>query len=174
MAKAIELRRHTDNDDDVLTDEGVRAALELGGRLDGDYELLVSTGAQRATQTAACLLAGLDQKVPGGVIVDTGLRSDVEDRWKQAYQDAGGGELADFRSVDPELVEQDSQRLGEALRRVLERLGEDGRALVVGHSPSNEAAVLGLTGQEIGPLSKGEGVLIVEESDGQLRVEPLG
>ena len=41
----------------------------------------------------------------------------------------------------------------------------DGR-LVVGHSPTNEAAVLGLTGQVIGPMGKGEGVLIVEDDGG--------
>jgi broad specificity phosphatase PhoE len=56
MAKYVELRRHTDADGDVLTSDGVQAALEIGSRLTGDYELLVSTGAQRATQTLACLL----------------------------------------------------------------------------------------------------------------------
>jgi hypothetical protein len=30
MARYVELRRHTDNDCDALTDEGVRAALEMG------------------------------------------------------------------------------------------------------------------------------------------------
>ncbi len=55
---------------------------------------------------------------------------------------------------------------------MLEGLPDGGRALVVGHSPTNEAAVFGLTGQEVGPLSKGAGVLLVEE-DGAFRVEPL-
>jgi broad specificity phosphatase PhoE len=63
------LRRHTDADDDVLTAEGVRAALAIGARLRGDYDLAVSTGAQRATQTLACFLAALGQQVPGGVVV---------------------------------------------------------------------------------------------------------
>jgi hypothetical protein len=45
-------------------------------------------------------------------------------------------------------------------------LPDGGRALVVGHSPTNEAAVLGLTGQVIGPMGKGEGVLIVEDAGG--------
>lgn len=174
MAREIELRRHTDNDDDLLSDEGVQAALEIGAGLQGGYELVVSTGAQRATQAAACFLAALGERVAGGVLVETGLRSDVEDRWKEAYQEAGGGELSDFRSADPELVEQDSERLGSALGAVFDRLSDGGRALVVGHSPSNEAAVLGLTGQEIGSQSKGEGVLVVAEDDGSYRVEPLG
>ena len=45
MPKVIELRRHTDSEGDVLTPDGVQAAVEIGSRLDGDYDLLVSTGA---------------------------------------------------------------------------------------------------------------------------------
>jgi len=172
VAKYLELRRHTDNDDDVLSAEGVRQALEIGAELHGNYEVLVSTGAQRATQTLACFVAALGQKVPGGVVVEDGLRSEIEDRWKAAYQQAGSGELDDLRSADPELVEQDSATLGSALRRVLDRLSDGGRALVVGHSPTNEAAVLGLTGEVVAPMSKGGGVLVVEESE-RFRVEPL-
>jgi broad specificity phosphatase PhoE len=78
--REIELRRHTDADEDVLTAEGVAAALEIGARLQGGYQLAVSTGAQRATQTLACFLAAFGQRVPGGVVVEPGLRSQVEDR----------------------------------------------------------------------------------------------
>jgi broad specificity phosphatase PhoE len=173
MAKYVELRRHTDADGDVLTSEGVQAALEIGSRLTGDYELLVSTGAQRATQTLACFLAGLGEKVRQGVLVEPGLRSDVEDRWRAAYENAGSGDLPLLREVDPELVEKDSASLGAALRRVFDALPDGGRALVVGHSPTNEAAVLGLTGEIVEPISKGEGVLVVEE-DGDPRVERIG
>jgi phosphohistidine phosphatase SixA len=42
-------------------------------------------------------------------------------------------------------------------------LPDGGRALVVGHSPTNEAAVLGLAGEIVEPISKGGGVLVVEE-----------
>ena len=69
MARYVELRRHTDADGDVLTQEGVRAATEIGARLDGGYDLLVSTGAQRATQTLACFLVALGERVPSGVVV---------------------------------------------------------------------------------------------------------
>jgi broad specificity phosphatase PhoE len=172
VGKEIELRRHTDADGDVLTAEGVRAALAIGARLSGGYDLAVSTGAQRATQTVACFLAALGQHVPGGVAVEPGLRSDVEDRWRSAYQKAGSGELAALREADLELVADDSERLGAALRRVLESLPDDGRALVVGHSPTNEAAVLGLTGEIVAPLAKGAGVLLVAAEDGY-SVEPL-
>jgi len=140
MAKEIELRRHTDADDDILSAEGVTAALEIGPRLRGDYDLALSTGAQRATQTLACFLAALGQQVANGVVVDTGLRSQVEDRWGAAYQKAGSGALEALRAADPELVAEDSERLGAALRDVFDSLPDGGRALFVGHSPTNEAA----------------------------------
>jgi broad specificity phosphatase PhoE len=172
MTRHIELRRHTDNDGDVLTPEGVRAALEIGSGLSGGYDIAVSTGAQRATQTLACFLAALGERVPGGVVVEPGLRSQVEERWRSAYERARSGTLEALRAADPELVEEDSAVLGTALRGVLDRLGDGGRALVVGHSPTNEAAVLGLTGLDVPPLGKGAGVLVIAEESG-FRVDAL-
>lgn len=171
VGREIELWRHTDADGDVLTAEGVRAAQEIGARLRGGYELAVSSGAQRATQTLACFLAAHGRRVPGGVVVESGLRSQVEDRWREAYRKAGSGKLEALRDADPELVAEDSERLGAALRRVLDSLPDRGRALVVGHSPTNEAAVLGLTGEIVPPLAKGAGVLVIE--DHGYRVGPL-
>lgn len=172
MARYVELRRHTDSDGDVLTEEGVRAALEIGRRLTGPYALLVSSGAQRATQTLACFACVLAEPVSGGVIVEPGLRSDVEDRWRAAYQTAGSGELGALREADPELVRDDSERLAAGLRRILDRLSDGARALAVGHSPTNEAALFGLTGELVAPMSKGAGVLVVADGD-RVRVEPL-
>ncbi len=172
MGREVELRRHTDADGDVLTVEGVAAALEIGARLRGSYHLGVSTGAQRATQTLACFLAALGQHVPGGVVVEPHLRSQVEDRWRAAYQKAGSGALGALREADPELVAEDSERRGDALRRVLDGLPDGGNALVVGHSPTNEAAVLGLTGEIVAPLAKGAGVRVIAGDD-SYQVEPL-
>lgn len=173
MTKHVELRRHTDNDGDVLSEEGVEAAVAIGEKLEGSYLLMVSSGAQRATQTAACFLAGLGQRVAGGIVVEPGLRSEVEDRWRQAYRTAGEGTLAAFRSADPDLVEEQAETLGAGLRRIFDRLPEGGRALAVGHSPTNEAAVLGVTGEEITPLGKGEGVLVTQNGE-VFSVTPLG
>jgi broad specificity phosphatase PhoE len=172
VSKEVELRRHADADGDVLTAEGVAAALELGARLQGGYHVAVSTGAQRATQTLACFLASLGQRVPGGVVVEPSLRSQDEDRWRAAYTKAGSSALAALREADPELVAEDSARLGAALRGVLEGLPDDGRALVVGHSPTNEAAILGLTGETVAPLAKGAGARVLADDDGY-RVVPL-
>jgi hypothetical protein len=110
--------------------------------------------------------------VPGGVVVERRLRSQVEDRWRSAYQKAGSGALVALREADPELVAQDSERLGGALRRVLDGLPDGDCALVVGHSPTNEAAVLGLTGEIVAALAKGAGVRVVAGDDGY-QVEPL-
>ena len=172
MARFVELRRHTDNDGDVLTPDGVAAALRLGTGLAGGYRVAVSTGAQRATQTVGCLLAALGQLVPDGVVVEPGLRSQREDRWRALYREAGGGELEAMRAVDPAFVSEEAAALGAALGLVLDRLGDGDRALAVGHSPTNEAAVLGLTGQLVAAMAKGAGVLITEDQ-GSFRVEAL-
>lgn len=172
MAKQIELRRHTDNDGDVLTDEGVEAALEIGDDLAGDYEVVVSTGAQRATQTAACFIAALGLPVDRGVIVDTDLRSDNEDRWREIYSETGSGELSAFEEAAPDFVQTEAKQLAGALERLFDSLEDDGRALAVGHSPTSEAAVYGLTGQQIASLGKGEGVLVTQR-DGDFELERL-
>jgi hypothetical protein len=102
------------------------------------------------------------------------LRSSVEDRWREASRAAGkGADLDAMRAVDPDLVERESWLLGSVLRQVVEGLPVGGRALVVGHSPTNEAAVLGLAGQVVPPLGKGKGVLLIEDG-GAYRVESDG
>lgn len=172
MTKAVELRRHTDNDGDALTPDGVRTALAIGARLQGGYELLVSSGMQRTTQTLACFLAGLGQRVPGGAIVEPGLRTETEGRWREIYSKTGKPDLESFRLADPEFVLAEAERLGAALGRIFDALSESGRALAVGHSPTNEAAVFALTGQVVGPLAKGAGVLVVADGN-KYRAEPL-
>jgi hypothetical protein len=120
----------------------------------------------------ACFAWVLGAPVGGGVVVEPGLRSGVEDRWFAAYHTAGGGELAALRDADPELVREDAERRAAGLRRVLGRFSDGERALAVGHSPTNEAAVFGLTGEIVEPMSKGSGVLVIAEGD-HARVQPL-
>jgi hypothetical protein len=172
MAKTVELRRHTASDGDVLTAEGVAAALEIGTRRRGRYDMLGSSGAQRATQALASILAGMGERQPVGVTVDPSFRSEVEERWMAAARASGGGGLETFRQTDLELVESEASRFGDALRRVFEALPTDGRALVVGHSPMHEVSVLGLTGVVVEPLPKGKALLVTEDGEG-FRVEPI-
>lgn len=171
MAKHIELRRHTDNDGDMLSPDGVRAAVDLGTNLVGPYDLVISSGAQRATQAAACLLTGLGAKVSGGVIVDTGFRSAHEARWKAAYAETDSGHITDFLGAAPDLVEAEAIQFAEAVRRVAGLIPDPGRALVMGHSPMHEAAVYGLTGETINPLGKGRAVVLNLEASGRACVE---
>ena len=172
--RSIELLRHTENDGDRLTPEGIAAA-EMIGRdlLTPGYAMFGSTGAGRATEMVEILRSSVGQEdVP--VTEFGGLRSTVEDRWREAAKAAGkGADVEAMRTRDPDLVEKESMLLGGALRGVLDALPDGGRALVVGHSPTNEAAVLGLTGTAVGPLGKGEGVLVVEEG-GRFQVRPMG
>ncbi len=173
MAKTIDLRRHFKNDGDVLSAEGVAAAVKAGKAMTGRYRLAVSSGAQRATQAVACLLAGHGKAVTGGVIVDPGLRSAHEARWIELIGQAGAEDLDAVRNLDPDFVASEAEALSDALRRVLDALNEGERAIVVGHSPTNESAVLGLTGELIAPLAKGKGVRIVA-GEGGFSVTPLG
>jgi broad specificity phosphatase PhoE len=169
----VELRRHTDNEGDRLTPTGIADAEAIGRHgLHPPYAAFVSTGAQRATQMLEILrhAAGQDD-VP--ITVATGLRSSVEDRWREVAGVAGkGADVGAMQEVDPDLVEKESMVLGSALRQVLDALPQGGRALAVGHSPTNEAAILGLTGRIVSPLGKGEGVLLSEDG-GDYRVELL-
>lgn len=163
--KTIELLRHTSNDGDALTSEGVAAAVELGRQLRGSYDIAVSSGAQRATQTIACLLAGHGEELPGGVVVVAALRSQVEERWREAYRSAGAGDLESLRAADPDLVATDSVGLAEGLRTIFTQIPEGGRALAVGHSPTNEAAIYGLTGVIVAPMRKGGAISIAKAGD---------
>lgn len=169
----VELRRHTDNDGDQLTPEGIAAAEAIGRhRLHPPYVAFITTGAARATQMLEILrTAAHAVDVPISTV--PALRSTVEDRWREIAKTAGkGADLEALRAIDPEFVQHDAQVLGIALRSVFDALPQGGRALVVGHSPTNEAAVLGLAGERVPPLDKGAGVL-VNESGGAYRVGQL-
>jgi hypothetical protein len=170
----VELRRHTDNDGDRLTSQGIFDAERIGrDALHPPYAAFVSAGAQRATQMVEILRHATGQD-DVAITVTTGMRSSVEDRWRAAAKAAGrGADLEAMPGVDPDLVNRDSWLLGSSLRQIVDGLPEGGRALVVGHSPTNEAAILGLTGRLVPPMGKGEGILLIEE-DGAYRVEPLG
>ena len=169
----VELRRHTDNDGDKLSAQGIADAEEIGrSGLNPPYAAFVSTGAERATEMLRILrrAAGQDD-VP--ITAEPGLRSSVEDRWREAAKAAGkGASIEQMRAVDPDLVEHESRLLGSVLRQVIDGLPEGGRALVVGHSPTNEAAVYGLAGRAIAAMGKGDGVLLIEDG-GQYEVRAL-
>jgi broad specificity phosphatase PhoE len=165
--RALELRRHAPRDPeaDRLSPEGRRLAEETGRDLPGGYAVLFSSPAKRAAETAAWFLRGLGQRLPGGHGVSEGLGSAMEDRWRAAAKAAGTGRVDAVRRQDPELVDEESQRLAGGVRELLAHVPEGGRGLAVGHSPLIEAAVLGLTGRVVDPLKECEGVLLEDHGD---------
>ena len=126
----MELRRHTDNEGDDLTAQGVAEAEAIGRKeLRPPYAAFISSGAARATQMVAILrhAAGQDDI---SIVEVSGLRSTVEDRWRAAAEAAGkGATVEQIRRVDPDLVEHEERLLGSALRGVVESLPDGGRAL---------------------------------------------
>ena len=105
----VELRRHTGNGGDQRTPLGMADSEMIGrDRLRPPYAAFVSTGAARATQMLEILrrAAGQDD-VP--ITAAPGLRSSVEDRWREAARAAGkGADLDSVRAIDPDLVERES------------------------------------------------------------------
>ena len=120
----VELRRHTDNEGDELTAQGVADAEAIGhDGVQPPYAAFVSSGAVRATQMLTILrhAAGQDDAPLSQV---TALRSTVEDRWRSAARAAGRGATVErIRQVDPDLVEHEERLLGAALRRIVEDAG---------------------------------------------------
>lgn len=169
--RSLELRRHSkrDPEEDRLSEQGQALALRVGKDLPGGYDALFTSPARRAAETAAWFLRGLGQRLPSSHGVSDGLASPVEGRWRSAAKTAGAGRIDAIEKVDADLVEKESQRLAQAARGLLAEVPEDGRGLAVGHTPLVEAAVYGLTGQVIEPLSECEGVLL-EEDEGELRL----
>ena len=171
LMQYVELRRHTGNEGDRLTPQGAADA-EMIGR-DGVHPpcaAFVSAAAARATPMLEILRHAADQD-DTPITAATGLRSSVENRWRQAAMAAGKrADLKDIRAIDPDLAGRESWLLGSALRQAVAGLPEGGRALVVGHGPTSSATVPGLTGQVVPPLGKGKGVLLAGDG-GDSRVE---
>src|SRR5688572_14980919 len=151
----VELRRHTDNDGDKLSEQGVADAEAIGRTgLNPPYAAFISTGAERATEMLRILrrAAGQDE-IP--ITTEAGMRSSVEDRWREAAKVAGkGASIEEMRAVDPDLVEHETQLLGSALQRVVQGLPEGGRALVVGHSRQTRRPSPGWLGRRSPPSAK--------------------
>lgn len=168
--RSLELRRHSkrDPEGDRLSEDGQALALRVGKDLPGGYAMVFTSPTRRAAETAAWFLRGLGQKLPAHAVAE-GLASPVENRWRSAAGNAGTARLDAVQKVDPDLVDEESARLADVVRQLLEEIPEGGRGLAVSHTPLIEAAVFGLTGQVIEPLGECEGVL-VEQGEGGIRL----
>lgn len=147
--RALELRRHAQRDPeaDRLSAEGRARAEDLGRRLGAPWDVVFVSPAQRAAETAAWILRGAGAQLPPHDVAPGLLGEGEEDRTPA--------------------------RLAAAVSELLSKVPPGGRGLAIGHTPLIERAVVGLTGREIAPLRELEGVLLVEEDDGSVRLEEL-
>ncbi|HEX6230257.1 MAG TPA: histidine phosphatase family protein [Actinomycetota bacterium] len=146
--RTLELRRHARRNPsaDRLSEEGAGQAAEVGRTLQGGYDVVFVSPAQRAAETVAWFLRALNEQLPPHEVVP-GL--------------AG-------RGTDGSLAQ-----LGRILGELVARVPDGGRGLAVGHTPLIEHAVEGLTGRTIEPLGECEGVLLTDRGDGRLDVSEL-
>jgi phosphohistidine phosphatase SixA len=147
--RTLEVRRHArrDPDADRLSSQGRSQAEDLGRTLEGSYDVIFVSPAQRAAETVAWLLRGLGQQLPRHAVIP-GLAGEGTDRSPLA--------------------------MAGVLAALLDAVPEGGRGLAVGHTPLIERAVLGIIAEEIDPLAECEGVLLTKEHDeAPIRVEQL-
>ena len=174
--RRLEIRRHAvkgrELASDYLSPEGIEQAHQLGRSLRVGYTHLFSSGAQRATQTLACILAGMGRPVLTGVQIRPGLASPRESEWRDAARAAGTADLARLLESHEALVRQESDRLAAEVRDILSTLPEGAYALAIGHTPLIECAVYGLTGKTPAPLRELEGFTLTEHKDGRLTSDP--
>ena len=120
------------------------------------YDAYVSSSdAGRATQMLEILRRAAGQE-DHPITAEPGLRSFVEDRWRDVAKAAGkGADLEAIRDRDPDLVDKEAWMLGRALRRVLEHLPDGGRALVVGSLADQRSSGAGSDRNSCGPVGHG-------------------
>ncbi len=143
------MRRHAPRDPtaDRLTPAGQALAQRVGRELEGPYDAVFCSEANRAAETVAWLLRGLGHQLPEAHSVVPGL---------------GGGGPAEA---------------GATLAELMDRVPEGRTGLAVGHTPLIEQGVEFLTGTPVSSLAPCEGVVVVEEGgryrvERELRVEP--
>lgn len=175
--RRLEIRRHaekgTELGGDSLSPEGIDHAHRVGRSLRIGYTHLYSSGAQRATQTLACMLAGMGRHVMSGVVIRPGLGTARDTEWRDAVRAASSSHLEKLLAASEALVRAESDRLAAELRAILAELPDGAYALAIGHSPLAECAIYGLTGKCHEPLRECEGFLIAEVIDQRLEVETI-
>ena len=176
-SKRLEIRRHAAKGEalggDSLSSEGVARAHALGRSIRIGFTHLYTSGAQRATQTLACIVAGMGRYVVNGVEVRPGLQSAREGEWREAARRAAGPSIDEIRKVDEALVREEAEHLAEELRSILRDLPDGSYALAIGHSPITECAIYGLAGKLYAPLRPCEGFLVTEQRGGRLEIDEL-
>ncbi|HZD16521.1 MAG TPA: histidine phosphatase family protein [Actinomycetota bacterium] len=145
--RTLELRRHARRDPsaDRLSDAGRAQAAEVGRTMEGGYDVVFVSPAQRTAETVAWFLRALHHQLPPHEVVP-GL--------------AGRG------------TDGSAAALGRVVGELLTKVPEGGRGLAVGHTPLIEQAIRGLTARAIEPLAECEGVLLTD-AEGRIAVREL-
>jgi phosphohistidine phosphatase SixA len=138
--RTLEIRRHANRDPaaDRLSAAGRAQAEDVGRTLDGTYDVIFVSPAQRAAETVAWMLRGRFAQLPPHAVVP-GLSA----------KDNDGSPLA----------------MAGVLSALLDAVPEGGRGLAISHTPLIERGVLGLSAREIEPLGECEGVLLSKKDD---------
>jgi phosphohistidine phosphatase SixA len=138
--RTLEIRRHAERDPaaDRLSAAGRAQAEDVGRTLDGTYDVVFVSPAQRAAETVAWMLRGRFAQLPPHAVVP-GL----------AAKDSDGSPL----------------EMAGVLSALLDAVPEGGRGLAISHTPLIERGVLGLSAREIEPLGECEGVVLSKAND---------
>lgn len=164
----------------MLSTLGVRRA-----KLFGEYHLrnqltpthLICTPYTRTLQTLAALIEGHGQIVAAQFICSP-LLAHFRTEWGRIYA-THGSDLAAIRELMPDFIAEESATMAGHLGNIVRGLPDGARALIVGHAPGIELAVLGLADRVIRPCAELEGVqLEFEDSDSvrivrEIRLAPL-
>lgn len=147
--RTLEIRRHAKRDPaaDRLSAAGRAQAEDVGRTLDGTYDVIFVSPAQRAAETVAWMLRGRGEQLPPHAVVP-GL----------AAKDNDGSPLA----------------MAGVLSALLDAVPEGGRGLAISHTPLIERGLLGLSAREIEPLGECEGVVLsTVDDDAAIELEEL-
>ncbi|HEX6332310.1 MAG TPA: hypothetical protein VF129_13640 [Actinomycetota bacterium] len=138
--KRLEIRRHAQRDPaaDRLSAAGRARAEDVGRDLDGGYDVVFISPAQRAAETVAWMLRGSGGQLPPHAVVP-GL----------AGKDNDASPLA----------------MAGVVSALLDAVPDGGSGLAISHTPLIERAVLGLTAREVEQLAECEGVVITRAGD---------
>ena len=123
-------------------------------------------------RTVAWLLRGSGHRLGAHAVVP-GLASEREDEWRAAASSSGSSRVDAVMADNPKLVAEETARLVDVVRQMLEDTPEGTVALAVGHTPLIEAAVYGLTAVIVEPLAELEGVHLTLGDAGEFRMQEL-
>lgn len=185
MKRIVTLRHSFKNpgDGDVpLSVEGQRLALEIGHRLSKffTFSMLVGSDQIRTTQTGILILAGMGEAVEV-IVQNPGLCGPTLNEWKRVISDKdavlprGVTLLGSIQRKDHGFYAKESKRLSNVYLEIFAGMEDSKKALVIGHSPLIEMAVVTLTGgdpNEHPALEECSGYVLILEG-GKIHAEPL-